>query len=68
MVRTGTVTETILGETHLAPGDEIEVLGVLDHQVSPHAEAAERGVRLQPVLRAGALTPVLIRRCDESGS
>jgi hypothetical protein len=58
----GAVTETILGETSLAPGEEVEVLGVLDHEVSPEAAAAGRGARLQAVLRSGPLTPLLIRR------
>ena len=58
----GAVTETIFGETSLAPGEEVEVLGVLDHEVSPVAAAAGRGARLQAVLRAGPLTPLLVRR------
>ncbi|HEY0709375.1 MAG TPA: hypothetical protein VGG33_21375 [Polyangia bacterium] len=58
----GAVNETILGETSLSPGEEVEVLGVLDHEVSPEASAAGRGARLQAVLRAGPLTPLLIRR------
>jgi hypothetical protein len=58
----GAVNETILGETSLAPGEEVEVLGVLDHVVCPEASGAGRGARLQAVLRAGPLTPLLIRR------
>jgi hypothetical protein len=62
-VRQGAVNETILGETNLGPGDEVEVLGVLDHEVSSAADATGRGARLAPVLRAGPLTPLLVRRC-----
>jgi hypothetical protein len=61
----GAVTETILGETSVAPGDEVEVVGVLDHEVSPIASAAGRGARLQAVLRAGALTPLLVKRSQD---
>ena len=61
----GAVNETILGETSLSPGEEVEVLGVLDHEVSREAAAAGRGSRLQAVLRAGPLTPLLVRRCHE---
>ena len=64
-LRQGAVNETILGETNLGPGDEVEVLGVLDHEVSSAADAAGRGARLVPVLRAGPLTPLLVRRCGE---
>jgi hypothetical protein len=64
-VRRGTVTETIIGETNVGPGDDIEVLGIVDREVSPAAEASARGERLQPVLRAGPLTPLVVRRCDE---
>ncbi len=64
----GAMTEVIFGETHLAPGDDVEVVGILDHEVSPEATAAGRGARLHPVLRAGSLTPLLVRRCsDEHG-
>lgn len=58
----GAVTETILGESSLSPGEEVEVVGVLDHEVCPEASAAGRGARLQAVLRAGPMTPLLIRR------
>jgi hypothetical protein len=61
----GAVNETILGETNLGPGDAVEVLGVLDHEVSSAADAAGRGARLVPVLRAGTLTPLLVRRCSD---
>lgn len=60
----GAVTEAIFGESSIAPGDEVEVMGVIDHEVTPEAAAAGRGARLQSVLRAGALTPLLVRRCD----
>jgi hypothetical protein len=61
----GAVTEVILGESNLCPGDEVEVVGVLDHEVSPIAAAAGRGARLQAVLRSGTLTPLLVRRVHD---
>jgi hypothetical protein len=61
----GAVTEAILGESSLSPGEEVEVVGVLDHEVCPEAAAAGRGARLQAVLRAGAVTPLLIRRATD---
>jgi hypothetical protein len=63
--RRGAMTEVIFGETSLGPADEVEVVGVLDHEVSPEATAAGRGARLHPVLRAGSLTPLLVRRCSD---
>jgi hypothetical protein len=60
--RHSAVTETIFGETHLCPGDEVEVMGVLDHEVNPKAAAVDRGARLHPLLRASELTPLLVRR------
>jgi hypothetical protein len=63
--RTGAMTEVIFGETSLGLGDEVEVVGVLDYEVSPEATAAGRGARLHPVLRAGSLTPLLVRGCGE---
>ncbi len=63
--RRGAMTEVIFGETSLGPGDDVEVVGVLDHEVSPEATAAGRGARLHPVLRAGSLTPLLVRRCGD---
>jgi len=63
----GVVNETIFGETHLAPGDQVEVLGVLDYEIRPEAPAATRGARLSPVLRADELTPLLLRRRTDDG-
>jgi hypothetical protein len=63
--RKGAMTEVIFGETSLGLGDEVEVVGVLDYEVSPEATAAGRGARLHPVLRAGSLTPLLVRGCGE---
>jgi hypothetical protein len=57
------VTETIFGESNLQPDERVEVVGTLDHEVSPQASAAGRGARLQPVLRATTMTPLLVRRC-----
>jgi hypothetical protein len=63
LVDRGAVTEQILGESSLSPGEEVEVVGVLDHEVCPQASAAGRGARLQAVLRSGPVTPLLVRRC-----
>jgi hypothetical protein len=65
MEERGAVTEAILGESSLSPGEEVEVVGVLDHEVCPEASAAGRGARLQAVLRSGTLTPLLVRRSSK---
>lgn len=65
--RRSAVTETIFGETNLHPGDEVEVMGVLDHEVNPEATAAGRGARLHPVLRASEATPLLVHCMDREG-
>jgi hypothetical protein len=62
--RYSAVTETIFGESNLRPGERVEVVGTLDHEVSPQAAAAGRGARLHPVLKATGMTPLLVRRCD----
>jgi hypothetical protein len=60
--RSGSVTETIFGETNLRPGDEVEVMGVLDLEVRPEATGGGRGAKLHPVLRASETTPLLVKR------
>ena len=59
------MTETIFGETNLRAGDEVEVIGVLDHEVRPEATGGGRGARLHPVLRATESTPLLVERIGE---
>ena len=63
--RAGSVTETIFGETNLCPGQQVEVVGVLDHEVRPEAAASGRGARLHPILRASDRTPLLVERIEE---
>ena len=60
--RDGSVTETIFGETNLRPGEQVEVVGVLDHEVRPEAAGGGRGARLHPILRTSELTPLLVER------
>jgi hypothetical protein len=55
--------EPRLHETHVAPGDRIELCGLLDHEAAPDGQAAPgRGVPLRPVLRAGPGARLLIRK------
>ncbi len=49
-----------VAETSVGPGDEVEVLGVLDFDIDADAAGPGRSARLAPVLRAGTLTPLLV--------
>jgi hypothetical protein len=51
-------------ESSVGPGDRVEVVGVLHHELAP--DAAAPFARLPPtrfVVRAGARRPLLVRRC-----
>jgi hypothetical protein len=55
------VTESVIAELVIGPGDEVEVFGVLDWEVSPLASGAPgRGVGLSPVVRGGPRVPLVV--------
>lgn len=59
----GTVIESVLAEWVIAPGDEVEILGVLDFEVSAAAGSgtSARTGGLSPVLKATAEVPLVVR-------
>jgi hypothetical protein len=57
----GEVTYVISDETAVGPGDEVDVVGVLDQEVDPHASHGRRQIPMSPVLRGARLAPVIVR-------
>lgn len=58
----GSLIEAVSLELLIEPGDEVEILGVLDLEVNPGLPVAPgRGVPFGPVLRGTAERPILIR-------
>jgi hypothetical protein len=57
----GTAIESVLAELVVAPGDEVEIYGVLDWEVTPAAADMGRAGALAPVLRAGPGVPLVVR-------
>jgi hypothetical protein len=59
------VTESIVAELVIAPGDEVDVYGVLDFEVSPTGAAGPgRGVGPSAVLRGSARAPLVVSPRD----
>jgi hypothetical protein len=55
-------TSWIYGEETIAPGDHVELAGVLDLEPHPSAAAgSDRQARLHPILRGTARQPVRVR-------
>jgi hypothetical protein len=56
----GTAIESVLAELVVAPGDEVEIYGVLDWEVSPAAGDLGRAGALAPVVRATGSVPLIV--------
>jgi hypothetical protein len=58
----GTVIESVVAELVIGPGDEVEIYGVLDWEVSQTAAGSPgRAGALAPVIRASAQVPLVVR-------
>jgi hypothetical protein len=66
-VAEGEVIESVAAELVVSPGDEVEVFGVLDWEVTPAAYGAPgRGLGLSPVLRGSGRAPLVVRPRPEA--